>query len=131
MPLNPSLVGKEYPTITFPMDEDHVREFAGAVGDDVSHVPPTFVSAPEFEALSRIAGDPDLGLDFTRVVHGEQEFEWRRPLEVGEVLTVRPRIADIRAKAGHEFLVVESEMRDRQGEVVVLARLTVISRGTG
>ncbi len=130
MTLNEVLVGKEYPSATFTVEGDHVRRFAAAVGDDPGSIPPTFVTAPEIVALARVVGDPELGLDFTRVVHGEQEYEWRRPLAVGDVLTVTPRIAGISVKGGHEFLVVETEVLDEQGELVVLARNTLISRGT-
>jgi len=130
VPLNLDLEGKEYPAVSFVVTEDRVRAFAAAVGDPGTFVSPTFATAPEISALAQVVGDPDLGLDFTRVVHGEQEYEWRRPLAVGDVLSVAPRIAGIRAKGGHEFLVVETEMRDAGGELVVLARSTLISRGT-
>lgn len=128
--LNEALIGKEYPSVTFTVEGDHVRRFAAAVGDDRAYTPPTFVTAPEIAAMAQVVGDPELGLDFTRVVHGEQEYEWHRPLAVGDVLSVTPRIAGIQAKGGHEFLVVETELRDAHGELVVLARNTLISRGT-
>lgn len=131
MALNPKLEGKVYPAIAFPVEADRVARFARAVGDDGSFVPPTFVTAGEFAALVQVIADPELGLDTTRVVHGEQEYEWRRPLRLGEELSVHPRIASIRTRGGHEFLTVETEMRDPQGELVVLARNTLIVRRRG
>lgn len=131
MALNRALVGRVYPAVTFALDGEHVRRFAHAVGQEDDFAPPTFATAPELVGLSQVVGDPELGLDFTRVVHGGQEYEWRRPLPVGDVLTVIPRITDILVKGGHEFLVIESDMRDAEGELVVLARMTVVSRGTG
>ncbi len=128
--MNHALAGKVYPATTFTVEADRVGAFAEAVGDEGAFVPPTFATAPEIAAIAQLIGDAELGLDFTRVVHGEQEYEWRRPLTVGVVLSVTPRIADIRAKGGHEFLVVETEMLDPDGEVVVRARSTLISRGT-
>jgi acyl dehydratase len=74
--------------------------------------------------------DQDLGLNYMMVVHGEQEFEWRRPVVVGDVLTAVPRIADIYAKGRHEYLVIEAEIRDASGESVAVSRTTLISRGT-
>ena len=75
--------------------------------------------------------DPELGLDYSRVVHGEQEYEWRRPILVGDVLTTTPRIADIYAKKSNEFLVTEADVKDAAGRTVVISRSTLISRGTG
>jgi len=81
-----------------------------------------------WRAVLAFAGDPELGLDFTRVVHAEQEYEWRRPLRVGETLTVRAHIASIRQKAGTGFLTIRSELFGADGDVAVLAWATLIER---
>ncbi len=129
--MNRALVGKEYAALPFSVEEDGVRRFAAAVGEEGASVPPTFATAAELAALAQVVGDPELHMDFARVVHGEQEYEWDRPLSIGDVLSVAPRIAEIRARAGHEFLVVETQMRDAAGERVLLARSTLIARGSG
>ena len=64
------------------------------------------------------------------MVHGEQAYEWRRPVVVGDVLTATPRISDIYAKGPNEFLVIEAQVTDPSGEVVVIGRSTLLSRGT-
>ena len=128
--MNVALEGKAYELVHFEVREDHVRRFAQVVGDDDSSVPPTFVTAPEIQAgLDQVVADPELGLDFGRVVHGEQEFEWSRPVRVGDVLEVRTTIESIRAKGGHEFLTLRTEMRDEAGVLVVLARSLLIVWG--
>jgi acyl dehydratase len=130
MSLNADLEGKEYPAISFEVDEARVRRFAAAVGEEGSSVPPTFATAPEIVAgLARVVEDADLGLDFTRVVHGEQEYEWVRPLVVGDTLTARATIESIRAKGGLEFLTLRTEMRDREGALVVVGRSSLVVRG--
>lgn len=129
MPLNAALEGKVYPAASFAVDPERVARFREAFGEEGDIVPPTFGTAAEFVVLPSIVGDPELGLDFTRVVHGEQEYEWRRPFRVGETLTVRARISSIREKAGRGFLTIETEMLDEAGELVVLARATMIERG--
>jgi hypothetical protein len=132
MPLNVALEGKSYPPVRFIVEAEHVRRFAAAIGEDAGDVPPTFVTAPEIRAgLAQVVADPELGLDFSRVVHGGQEYEWRRPLRIGETLEVRSRIEDIRTKGGHGFLTLRTEMRDGTGALVVLARSTLIERGEG
>jgi hypothetical protein len=126
--MNSQLEGKVYPPAPFEVNAERVRAFALAVGAPEGPVPPTFATVAEFEALPRIIADPELGLDFTRVVHGEQDYEWHRPLFPGDSLTAVTRIASIRHKGGTGFLTVETELRDTGDEVVVLARATLIER---
>ncbi|HEX7463370.1 MAG TPA: MaoC family dehydratase N-terminal domain-containing protein [Actinomycetota bacterium] len=128
MPLNPALEGKAYSPISFEVAPDLVARFSSAVGEDGSFVPPTFVTVPEIVALAQVIADPDLGLDFARVVHGGQEYEWRRPVRESDTLSVTARIAEVRITRGFEFLTVETEMRDDSGELVVLARNGLIVR---
>jgi acyl dehydratase len=146
MPLNTSLKGKEYQEVSFTVDRDRVLAFAEAIGEDnplfrepsaanragyeAQLAPPTFVTVMQIMTSGQVVLDPDLGLDYSRVVHGEQEYEWRRPVRVGDVLSAVPRIADVFAKGPLEFLVIESEIRDDSGETVVVARTTLLSRGT-
>jgi acyl dehydratase len=146
MPLNMALKGKEYEPVTFEVTRDRVTRFAEAVGEDrpifldaaaarsagyaEQVAPPTFVTSMQMMASGRVVGDPDLGLDYTRVVHGEQSYDWRRPVVVGDVLTAVPRLADVYAKGSNEFLVIEAAITDAAGEVVVVARSTLLSRGT-
>ena len=147
MALNQSLKGKEYEKVSFPVERDRVTQFAEAIGDDnpiyrdaeaaraagfaEQVAPPTFPTVMQIMTSGQAVVDPELGLDYSRVVHGEQRYEWRRPIVVGDVLVAVPRIADIYAKKSNEFLIIESEIRDTSGEVVVVARSTLISRGTG
>src|SRR5438128_2566797 len=147
MPLNQSLIGKEYQEVSFTVERERVLQFADAIGeeDPISRdpeaakaagfpeqvAPPTFATVMQIQTSGQAVVDPELGLDYSRVVHGEQAYEWRRPLFVGDVLTATPRIADIYAKKSNEFLVVESEIKDPSGHVVVVFRSTLISRGTG
>jgi N-terminal half of MaoC dehydratase len=132
MPMNPALEGKAYPPIPFLVTEEHVRRFAVAVGDDDSSVPPTFVTVPEIASgLARVIADAELGLDFSRVVHGDQEFEWSRPIRVGETLEVQTVIASIRSKGGTSFLSLRTLMRDAEGQIVVTAGSTMVERGVG
>jgi acyl dehydratase len=146
MPLNQSLKGKTYQEITFEVERDRVTQFALAVGEDdprfledgaarAEGFPeqlafPTFPTTIGILASAQVVTDQDLGLDYTRVVHGEQEYEWRRPIVVGDVLRATPRVADIYTQGPNEFLVVEAEIVDADGDVVCVARSTLLSRGT-
>jgi acyl dehydratase len=144
VPLNASLVGKEYAPLQLAVERDHVTRFAQAIGEaapvfldaDAARAagypeqlaPPTFVTTMQIMASAQAAADPELGLDYTRVVHGSQAYEYRRPAHVGDALTAVPKIAEVRARGPLEFLVVESDIRDGDGQTVVIARTTLIVR---
>jgi acyl dehydratase len=129
MTMNVALEGKVYPEATFTVESERVNVFRAAIGEQSDIVPPTFATVAEFTVMPVIVGDAQLGLDFTRVVHAEQEYEWHRRFRLGETLTARSRIASIRQKAGNGFLTIETEVLDRDGGLVVLARATMIERG--
>jgi acyl dehydratase len=146
MPLNQSLKGKTYEEIAFTVERDRVIQFARAIGEDDPRfldpeaaraegfpeqvAPPTFPTVVGILASAQVVLDPELGVDYSRVVHGEQEYEWRRPIVVGDALRAAPRIADIYAKGPNEFLVIEAEIIDTDGDVICVARSTLLSRGT-
>ena len=132
MGLNEALQGKTYPPVAFEVEEARVRTFAGAVAYPGTEVPPTFATAPEHAAgLANVIADRDLGLDLSKVLHGEQEYEWARPLRIGEMLTAETVIESIRGRAAMRFLTLRTDLRDEAGEVVVVARSTLIVREGG
>ena len=49
----------------------------------------------------RVVADPQLGLDYSRVVHGDQKFAYNRPVRAGDRLTVTSTIETIRTMAGN------------------------------
>jgi acyl dehydratase len=147
MALNQALKGKEYQEVSFPVVREQVLQFADAIGEGdplfrdpeaaraagypEQLAPPTFVTKMQIMTSGQAVVDQELGLDYSRVVHGEQEYEWVRPVFVGDVLTAVPRIADIFAKKSNEYLVIEAEIKDAMGQTVAVGRTTLISRGTG
>jgi acyl dehydratase len=144
--MNQSLKGKTYEQIELEVEPERVTQFAEAVGEEDPRfreadaaraeghpgqlAPPTFPTVIQILASAQVVLDQALGLDYSRVVHGEQEFEWRRPIVVGDVLRATPRIADIYAKGPNEFLVIENEIIDADGDAVCVSRATLLSRGT-
>ena len=102
MPLNQSLKGKEYQEVTFTVERERVVQFADAIGEDSPAfrdpeaarslgypeqlAPPTFITVMQIMTSAQVVLDQDLGLNYALVVHGEQEYEWRRPIHVGDVL---------------------------------------------
>jgi acyl dehydratase len=146
MPLNQSLKGKTYGGMALTVERDRVTQFAQAIGEDDPRfldaeaaraegfpeqvAPPTFPTVLGILASAQVVADQELGVDYSRVVHGEQEFEWRRPIVVGDALRATPRVADIYTRGPNEFLVIEAEIADADGDVVCVVRSTLLSRGT-
>jgi hypothetical protein len=125
--MNISATGKRYPLVSFTVAPERVAAFRDVFGD-TDGVPVTFITAAEFEVMPTIVDDPELGLDLARVLHGNQEYELRRPLRVGETLEVRARIESIREMRGNAFLVIATDLVGDDGEVACTARSTMIER---
>ena len=145
MALDQSFVGRSYPpTEPYEVGREKIREFAEAVGDAnpaytdaeaakaLGHpdviAPPTFVFAITFKAAQEVVADPRLGLDYSRVVHGDQRFEYRRPVRAGDRLSVTSTIEKIRSMAGNEVLDIRGEVHDQAGEHVVTAWTKLVAR---
>ncbi|MFJ9868631.1 MaoC family dehydratase N-terminal domain-containing protein [Streptomyces sp. NPDC101165] len=145
MALDQSFVGRTYPsTEPYEVGREKIREFAEAVGEanpvysdpeaakafghpDVI-APPTFVFAITYRAAGAVIEDPQLGLDYSRVVHGSQKFAYTRPVRVGDRLTVTSTIEGIKSLAGNDVLDIRGEVHDEAGEHVVTAWTKLVAR---
>ncbi|HSP39256.1 MAG TPA: MaoC family dehydratase N-terminal domain-containing protein [Frankiaceae bacterium] len=147
MSLNREFIGRSYESSPpFEIGRELVRHFAAAIGDfnPISHdveaaraaghpdlvAPPTFLTTLTFRRPSGPMGDPELGLDYSRVVHGEQRFELHRPVHAGDVVVATSTVAEIRDVGRNEMMQVVSEISTTDGERVATATNTMISRGT-
>ena len=98
-------------------------------GDVVA--PPTFAACFTVGRSIEMFLDPELGAHFN-LVHGSQEYEFHRPVRVGDALLCTPSIADIKAKGNMEFLTQQIECVDAEtSEPVVTSRGTIIFFGSG
>jgi acyl dehydratase len=103
---------------------------ARAAGYTDLPAPPTFAFVITMKALSAAMFDPELGLDYSRVVHGSQSFEYFRPMVAGDEVVVRSHIAEITTRGSNEFLTTQADVVSSEGEVLVRTRSTIVSRGT-
>ena len=79
--------------------------------DDLTVAPPTFSIRISLEQSQEILSDPSVGLDWSRVVHGDQKFEIARPIVAGDVLTCSSTIENYKVLAGNEIVSVRSDLR--------------------
>jgi acyl dehydratase len=141
--LDKSFIGRTSEPLTLDVERGHIQRFAEAIGDPnpiyrdlkaaqaAGHpripAPPTFATALRPNDVRE--GIP---LDWRRLLHGEQRFEYRRPLYAGDTVTVVQRIADIQEKAGKsgkmQLLILDTVATDASGSEVYTGRSTVVLR---
>jgi acyl dehydratase len=146
MALNRDFVGRTYPPGTpYEVSRVKIREFAAAIGDnsplyrdkeaaqaagypDVI-APPTFPIVFSLQSGGEALVDPELGLNLAMVVHGEQRFEYVRPICAGDELVTSATITDIRTAGRNELLTVRSDVTTVAGEPVCTTYNTIVERG--
>jgi acyl dehydratase len=80
------------------------------------------------QASYQVVLDPDLGLDYSRVVHGDQRFEHVRPIYAGDELTVVVTVEKIRSIAGTDIITTRADISGASGELVCSAVSTLAAR---
>jgi len=145
VPVNPDLQGRVFaPTAPYLVGREKVREFSRAVfaTSPLNHdpaaaraagytdivAPPTFPVVVQEATLQQLLAEPDGGIDFSRVVHGMQEFNYTRPIVAGDELTATLAVTSIKTLGGNSMVTAESSIVDANGEHVVTATSTLVVR---
>lgn len=138
MPVNPELVGREFPpTPPYLVGREKVREFARAVFADAPQhtdveaaraagfadvvAPPTFPMVIQDLTLQQLLSAEDSGIVLARTIHAEQRFAYTRPIVAGDELSAQLRVTGIRMMAGNALITSEAEITDAAGSPVVTA----------
>jgi acyl dehydratase len=146
MPLDPSFVGRSWPpTQPYLVGREKIREFARAIGatDSAYHdpeaaralgyadvvAPPTFPVVVTMGSSRQIIEDPELGIDYSRVVHGDQKFAYVRPVVAGDSLVCVNTVEEITSRGGHDFLTTRTDVTTEAGEPVLTAWSKLVQRG--
>ncbi|MCU1586240.1 MAG: hypothetical protein JWM49_2796 [Microbacteriaceae bacterium] len=146
MTVNPGLVGRSFPpTAPYLVGREKIREFSRAVfstsplSEDVAAAraagysdlvaPPTFAVVVQELTLHQLLSEPDAGIDFSRVVHGDQRFSFSRPIVAGDELTATLAVSSIKSLGGHSMVTAESVILAADGSHVVTAVSTLVVRG--
>ena len=108
---------------------NHDAEAARAAGHADVVAPPTFAVVVQEATLAQLLAEPDAGIDFTRVVHGDQRFTYTRPIVAGDELTATLSVTSIKSLGGHAMVTAVSTIVDSTGAHVVTATSTLVVRG--
>ena len=148
MGVNPKIAGRAYPpSAAYEVGREKIREFAEAINSwDPIHrdpavaqakgypdviAPPTFAVIIAQRCEAQVIVDPEAGIDFSRVVHGEQRFVHHRPIVAGDVLVATLHVDDVSAVGKHAMVTTRVEIADGKGEPVTTSRSTIVVRGAG
>ncbi len=146
--INKSFKGKELPPFTVTVERGKIKEFARAIGDSSPFylddavgrasqwgdiiAPPTFAATFRDESYDSGAFLRELGTEVSRLLHGEQEFEHRKPIRPGDTLLCRTRVVDIYEKTGRSgpmaFVLREMTVTDQANDIVAAVRHTTVIR---
>ncbi|MFA9277058.1 MAG: MaoC family dehydratase N-terminal domain-containing protein [Rhodoluna sp.] len=146
MAVNPELQGRVFPpTAPYLVGREKIREFSRAVlstnpinldvdaaraaGHADLVAPPTFPVVVQEATLAQLLAEPDAGIDFSRVVHGEQRFTYTRAIVAGDELTATLTVSSVKSLGGHNMVTADSDIVDADGKHVVTAISTLVVRG--
>jgi acyl dehydratase len=144
--VNPELQGREFPPAEpYLVGREKVREFSRAVfatdpinldpeaaraaGYDDVVAPPTFAVVVQEQTLAQLLAEPDAGIDFSRVVHGDQRFTFTRPIVAGDLLTATLSVPSVKTLGGHSIVTAETTITDAAGTHVVTTISALVVRG--
>ncbi|MFC7376562.1 MaoC family dehydratase [Brachybacterium sp. GCM10030267] len=104
-------------------------EAARAAGHADVIAPPTFLVSLAQATEAQYIQDPAAGIDFSRVVHGEESFTLHRPVVAGDRLVPTLTVESVRAAGGHAMVTTRVDMADEDGADVAAVRSMIVVRG--
>jgi acyl dehydratase len=145
MAVNAAVVGKAYEPTTYAVGREKIREYAAAVGEtnprhfdleaaraagyaDVV-APPMFAVVYGARSVGPAILDPDVGIDFARMLHAGQEFVWGPVVVAGDEITTQASVDDVSERGGMSFYAFKTVSENQRGEIVCTGTWTQIVRG--
>ena len=124
------MAGRVYPVVKFEIEPQRVAEVARAIGADPEDgVPPTVAAVYSLGVTApHLFMDDEAAVDFARLLHAEQEFEWHRHPRVGETVTSQGRVASDTSRRGMRFVSFETDTTDASGEPICKSRALFVIR---
>jgi acyl dehydratase len=129
---------------TYAVGREKVREYAHAVGEtDPRYLdpeaaraagfadvvaPPMFAAVYCAPAIGPAILDPEVGIDFARLVHGGQEFTWHEPVVAGDEIATEAALEETSERGGLKFYVFRTTSTNQRGELVSEGQWTNIVR---
>lgn len=145
MPIDTKFIGREYKPVTYVVGQEKIKEYALAVGDlnplyidpefakkskySTVVAPPMFVVVFAKESMFNLFLDSELNLNISRLVHGEQEFNFHKVVKANDSIKTISKIKNIYQKNNNDFIQLETNSYNQNNELVVNGLCTFIIRG--
>ena len=117
----------------FTIEKGKIKELAAAIGDEREEylngesLPPTFPTVIDFWGGKKSSSEL-LGLNVSKVLHGEQAYEYLGDIKPGDEITVNSVVEDAYTKAAMNFIILKKEYVNQNNETVLISRSTIIER---
>ena len=145
MPIDTKFIGREYKPVIYVVGQEKIKEYALAVGDlnplyidpefakkskySTVVAPPMFVVVFAKESMFNLFLDNELNLNISRLVHGEQEFNFHEVVKANDSIKTISKIKNIYQKNNNDFIELETNSYNQNNELVVNGLWTFIIRG--
>ena len=145
MPVKTEAIGKTFAPVVYAVGREKIREYAAAVGEtnpvhldpDAARAagyadvvaPPMFAVVYAGRSVMPALFDPNVGINFSMMVHGGQEFRWGPVVVAGDEITTTTTVKDLADRGGMGFYVFESVSKNQRGDTVCTGTWTNIVRG--
>jgi len=143
-----SAVGKEYPPFQWEVERGKIRELVQAIGDKnpvyVDRVAavkagyqdtpasPTYITCPMMWTNILFTFVKDMKIDFAKVLHGEETYEYFQEIYPGDTLTGKMKIVGMEQKSGKagnmDIVRLEIMYSNQKNEPVLKATTMVVER---
>jgi acyl dehydratase len=143
-----SAVGREYPPFIWEVERGKIRELVQAIGDsnpiytDTEEAmkegyedvvaSPTFITVAAMWTGIGVKVLQDLKINYARILHGEENYEYYQEIYPGDVLTGKTKIISIETKAGKsgdmDFVTRETQYMNQRSEPVLKATTVIVER---
>jgi len=138
----------EFPIVNYEVAREKIGEYVAAIGDrnplhrdrvaaqtagyrDII-APPTFAAVFAMLPFRRALADPAWvarsTIDPAKILHGEQSFEFERPIMPADRLLAQCIVRDVERKKSLVFLYVSMRVDNERGERVLDGTMTLVLR---
>lgn len=145
MVIDHKFIDREYPPVTYVVGQEKIKEYAIAIGDlnplyinpeiakksDYGSIiaPPMFVVVFANEAMNLLFKDKEVNINFARLLHGEQEFNFHKIVKANDTIKTFAKIKKIYQKGTNDFVELETKSFNQHNELVVDGLWTFVIRG--
>lgn len=145
MAIDKKFIGKEYEPVKYIVGREKIKEYANAIGDDNPLyrdeeaakkskygsiiAPPMFIVVYSRDSMFKLFEDKEIDINFSRLVHGEQEFSFHEPVKENDTITTIGKVKDIFDKKNNDFVILETKSTNQENKLVAEGIWTFVIRG--